>query len=72
MPNKINDNICPLCEKTNRCGVKSPEGCWCMTTQVPAALLEKVSAQLKGKTCICNDCIERYQQQQAELLSTNV
>jgi len=69
MPNKINDKICPLCEKVNRCGVKSPQGCWCMATQIPAALLAKIPAQLKGKSCICNDCIERYQQQQALSLS---
>jgi len=63
MFNKVDDNICPLCEKVNRCQVKSTNRCWCMETQVPAELIAKVPCKYKGKTCICNDCIERYHQQ---------
>ncbi len=69
MPNKIYDNICPLCEQINRCDASSSQGCWCMETQVPAELLAKIPAHLKGKTCICNGCIERHKQQQAAILA---
>lgn len=66
MSNQIrsDDKFCPLCEQENRCEVKSQQGCWCMNTQVPAALLAKVPDNLKGISCVCNSCIARYHQQQ--------
>jgi len=59
------DSICPLCKQSNRCDVKASSGCWCINTQVPKALLAKIPAHLKGKSCVCNICIANYQQQQA-------
>jgi len=63
MADKIDDSICPLCKKINRCDVKSDIACWCMNTKVPPALLAQVPVELKAKACICNACIERFQQQ---------
>ena len=63
MTDKIDDSTCPLCLKINHCDVQSQQGCWCMNTKVPKALLAKIPEQLKGKSCICNACIKRYQQQ---------
>lgn len=60
MVNKVNESICPLCKQANRCDVQSPQGCWCMNTQVPAELLAKVPDELKGVTCVCNVCIANY------------
>jgi hypothetical protein len=62
---KKDDSICPLCEQSNRCDVKASSSCWCMNTQVPEALLEKIPAYLKGVSCVCNACIGRYHAQQA-------
>ncbi|KGJ97421.1 cysteine-rich CWC family protein [Colwellia psychrerythraea] len=64
MIKRVNDSICPLCKQSNRCDVKSNKGCWCMNTKVPAALLAQVPVEFKAKTCICNSCIEHYNQQQ--------
>ena len=63
MTNKIDDSICPLCQQSNRCDVQSQQGCWCMVTKVPAELLAQIPEYLRGNTCICNTCIEQYQQQ---------
>ncbi|MEI6894637.1 MAG: cysteine-rich CWC family protein [Colwellia sp.] len=72
MMNKNDTSICPLCQKSNRCDVdalNASEGCWCMNTKVPQALLATLPAHLKKVSCICNACIERYHQQQ--VLSVN-
>lgn len=63
MTDNIDDSICPLCEQSNRCDVKASQGCWCMNTAVPEALLAQVPEQLKGKSCVCNACIAAYFQQ---------
>ena len=63
MPINLDDSICPLCQQNNRCDVQAQQGCWCMKTEVPTALLDKVPDSLKGKKCICNACIERFEQQ---------
>lgn len=65
MINKVNKSICPLCEKVNLCDVKSEQRCWCMNTQVPKELIEKVPLHLKNINCICNECITRYHQEVA-------
>lgn len=70
MTDKTDDSICPLCEQSNRCDVKASQGCWCMNTKVPAALLAQVPEKFKGKTCVCNACIARYHQQQSLSNST--
>jgi len=64
MITQVDDSICPLCQQSNRCDVQSPQGCWCMASKVPAALLAQLPAQFKATTCICNRCIEQYHQQQ--------
>jgi len=61
---KIDDNICPLSDQPNRCEVDLQRGCWCMNTQVPAALLAKVPEHLIAVSCVCNNCIANYHQQQ--------
>lgn len=50
---------CPLCGKPNQCGVTSgAPSCWCMRTEVPKQLIERVPDALKGIVCICEDCVK--------------
>ncbi|MEO0599882.1 MAG: cysteine-rich CWC family protein [Myxococcota bacterium] len=49
---------CPLCEKPNQCGIAiGAPSCWCMRTEVPASLLERVPGPLRGVVCVCEDCV---------------
>jgi len=52
--------ICPLCQAKNYCGINSPEPCWCMSKSVPPALIAKVPASEKNKSCICANCIDKF------------
>lgn len=52
--------ICPICNKANRCAIvasEDPRKCWCMTTKVPKELLSKIPNELRGKSCVCKDCV---------------
>ncbi len=60
---EIEKGICPLCGGKNGCAVaggEDPYSCWCMTTDVPEALLEMVPEEVKGKSCVCKKCVEKY------------
>ncbi len=57
---EVDKKICPICGKKNHCGQEhgAPEGnCWCRYIRIPQELIELVSEDLKGKSCICRDCI---------------
>lgn len=57
------DFLCPLCGRDNGCAVsrgEDPARCWCMTARIPAALLERIPAEHRGKTCVCLSCVEAY------------
>ncbi|MGN6554353.1 MAG: cysteine-rich CWC family protein [Verrucomicrobiota bacterium] len=60
--------FCPLCGAANNCQLVSPAAykgpCWCAQMDVPAALLALVPLELKNCSCICRDCILRFQAQQ--------
>lgn len=53
---------CPLCGRENRCG--EAEGgagrCWCFDLKVPPALLARVPEALRGKACVCRECVQAY------------
>ncbi|MEO9274910.1 cysteine-rich CWC family protein [Marinomonas sp. 5E14-1] len=51
---------CPFCHMDNRCSVSEEGPCWCFTMIIPDGMLELLSDQDKGKTCVCQACIERY------------
>jgi len=55
-----NQLICPLCQNNNNCGINNSETCWCMTKEVPNALIEEVPLTQIDKTCICVNCIDGY------------
>jgi hypothetical protein len=52
---------CPLCSNTNLCGVNNTtKPCWCMLEKVPNELIQQVPAKAKGKSCICQACIKKF------------
>ncbi|NQZ80189.1 MAG: cysteine-rich CWC family protein [Colwellia sp.] len=67
MTNQIDDTICPLCQTSNSCEVNSPTSCWCAVANIPPALLEQVSKSHSGKACICQTCIDQFNQKIKEV-----
>lgn len=60
------NKICPLCGKENGCGYEKGMDhftCWCATIDVPKELREQVPDELKGKACICRDCINKFKEE---------
>jgi hypothetical protein len=56
----IETSNCPLCQQKNCCDVDSPEQCWCTLEKVPKALIQQVPDKAKGKICICQACIKKF------------
>ncbi|TWX63857.1 cysteine-rich CWC family protein [Colwellia sp. C1TZA3] len=56
----IDTRQCPLCQQNNLCAVNSSEPCWCVSRDVRPALLTQVPPALSGKSCICKDCIDKF------------
>jgi len=61
---------CPLCGDDNDCrlaqaGREAAGACWCMEESFPAALLERVPAEARGRRCICRGCAEAGRRQEA-------
>jgi hypothetical protein len=54
------DLNCSLCQEKNSCGVNATEPCWCMTKKVPAELIKQVPSSQRNKSCICEQCVDRY------------
>ncbi|MGB3665482.1 MAG: cysteine-rich CWC family protein [Bermanella sp.] len=58
--------LCPLCQQKNHCGNlaagDTEKTCWCksLDIQFPAELLEKVPEDKKGKACICQLCLNKF------------
>lgn len=52
---------CPLCNNLNLCAVSdTTKPCWCMLEKVPKALISQVPDETKGKACICQACITKF------------
>jgi hypothetical protein len=43
-------------------GTGEENHCWCMTAKIPKEILELVPQHLKGKHCICQNCVEKYRE----------
>ncbi|WP_076420707.1 cysteine-rich CWC family protein [Colwellia sp. UCD-KL20] len=52
--------ICPLCQQNNNCAINTVEPCWCTTKKIPAALIAQVPAEKKNKSCICANCVDKF------------
>ena len=51
--------------KANNCGYEnglSHSGCWCEKIEVPKELREMIPENLKGKACICKECVINYKE----------
>jgi hypothetical protein len=56
-----NQPQCPLCNNQNLCGVSNTtKPCWCTLEKVPSALIQGVPDAEKGKICICQACIKKF------------
>ncbi len=63
------EDTCPFCGGVNTCMAKSTQPCWCIAATIPAGLVELVPAPAKGKACICQACVRRYNQDPASFRS---
>ncbi|MFM2081966.1 MAG: hypothetical protein RL380_657, partial [Verrucomicrobiota bacterium] len=55
---------CPLCGQPNACGQCAPATrslpCWCERVVIPGELLARVPDELRGRACICKNCVEKF------------
>ncbi len=61
----LNTAICPLCSQPNQCAVAADPNateCWCESVIFPEALLAQVPDKAVRKTCICQKCLEEFQE----------
>jgi hypothetical protein len=50
-------DTCPLCGGPNACGlVAGAASCWCYEARIPAAVLARIPAEARGRSCICQTC----------------
>ena len=62
---EVNKSICPICGKPNNCGYEkglSHGSCWCEKIEVPKGLREQIPESLRGKACICKECVMNYKE----------
>jgi hypothetical protein len=53
----LDPSICPLCGKPNDCAqADGRTRCWCFEVQIPAEVLARVPAPLRGVACVCRCC----------------
>lgn len=66
-PGLPDPNECPLCGGLNECQICSPAThkgpCWCAHMDIPAALLARVPEHLRGRACICRNCMDKFQRE---------
>jgi hypothetical protein len=56
-PEPIRQDVCPLCGGSNACGLAAGAStCWCFAARIPAAVLERVPAGARDRSCICQAC----------------
>ncbi|MCP1132310.1 cysteine-rich CWC family protein [Paenibacillus polysaccharolyticus] len=59
----LNALICPLCGESNGCAYaegKPHSECWCGHVSFPEGVFERIPAEKRGKSCICQQCLENY------------
>lgn len=60
----VDEKRCPLCGGDNRCGYLAGQAagtCWCVR-DFPKKIVELVPPNLKGKACICPDCVAKFRE----------
>jgi hypothetical protein len=59
----MSKGLCPICGEDNNCSLVAgleASTCWCMTTKVPSELLDRVPMGKRRDSCVCKECINRY------------
>ncbi|MDN4501636.1 cysteine-rich CWC family protein [Alteromonadaceae bacterium BrNp21-10] len=62
MTTNINPAICPFCQGTNQCMAQSDKSCWCFAAQIPKELIALVPADKQRQACICQTCVNLFNQ----------
>lgn len=57
---QVDEKHCPLCGGDNQCKVNEDTICWCVTAKFPQGILDQLPEESKGKQCICQNCINTY------------
>lgn len=49
---------CPLCGKSNQCGVAAgrDEPCWCFDAPIDPAALQRLTPEQRNQACLCPAC----------------
>lgn len=57
---------CPICGEKNGCmaGTAESGSCWCNREEFPKGIFELVPEESKNKHCICNNCLNKFKEQQ--------
>lgn len=63
-PIPIPASECPLCGGPNGCA-RACNGsfdtpCWCVEARIPSELVDALPEAVRGRACICRDCIARH------------
>ncbi len=61
----LNTAICPLCGEPNHCAVAADPAateCWCEFVEFPRELLALIPEDAVRKTCVCQKCLNEYQE----------
>lgn len=56
---------CPLCSEPNQCAMAADPNateCWCEFVEFPRELLTRIPENAVRKTCVCQKCLENYQE----------
>jgi hypothetical protein len=62
---ETNTAKCPLCGGPNECALAADPNateCWCDTLTFPRELLAKIPDDAVRKTCVCQKCLNEYQE----------
>ncbi|MES2821626.1 MAG: cysteine-rich CWC family protein [Pseudomonadota bacterium] len=56
----MNDRLCPLCGRLNRCAQADPQTahlpCWCFSQRIDPGVLERLPEAARDLSCLCPDC----------------
>ena len=59
----LNIALCPLCGQPNHCAMAvdpNATDCWCESVIFPEELLAQIPENAVRKTCVCQECLEKY------------
>ncbi|MBE7683538.1 MULTISPECIES: cysteine-rich CWC family protein [Paenibacillus] len=58
--------LCPLCGEANGCSYaagRPHSECWCNHAEFPEGVFDRIPAEQRRKSCICQRCLESYTDQ---------